>query len=158
MFEAFASLSNAQWFVLQLKILQVACAVTSCAFLGERSTRTGWAQFFGLGTAAACATDPLFNAVLIYVGDPKLTTRIVSCVGLTLSFAGIVSLTTNTEDNQHPGIVDNIEISVIFLAFAAAVQCSRLALSIMDSILYSTHAYKRSLMTNTDDLGCGISL
>jgi len=146
MFKALASLTRPQIFVLQLSVVQFAFAVAACGLLGERSTRTGWAQDFGAGAAATCAFDPLLNALFIYAGNPSLTKRIFSYVFVILCFAGIVSLVSNTEDDQHPGIVDKIEVSVSLLAVAWGAQCSRLALEIMEVILYSTHAYKRSLM------------
>jgi len=150
MFSALVPTSDTQRFVMWIAITQLVCAVGACALLGKRSTRTGWAQDLGLVSAAICAADPLVNAAFIYARIRPMSVRVVSCLFITLSYAGIVSLVSNTEDDQHPGIIDNIEVSVCLFVLAMAAQCSRLAVVFMEGVILDDKAYKRALIIDNE--------
>lgn len=52
------------------------------------------------------------------------------CIGFV--FAGLIALVTNTEDGQHEGPVDNIELAACLLIVAFGAQCCRLTITIVD--------------------------
>ena len=144
----YAALSRAQKLALQIGFFQVITAVVASIFLREQAKRTGWAQTFGFFAAVGCAIDPALSLALYYSEPLKVYQFVISLFHLAFTYAGLVSLVSNTEDDQHSGVIDDIETAAILLTSAWGAQCARFAAHLLHHLTYADQlAYQKGFVT-----------
>ena len=113
-----------------LVFAQSVLSFSAAAVLSGRETRTGWAHTFGVVTALLCGLEGLVH-VAVRAADLHMNIAfdIVAVTTCVLSYAGVVGLVTNTEDNQHPVPVDAVTGAFITEIFPRCLWTASLSIA-----------------------------
>lgn len=105
--------------------------VVVCA-LSDRSVRTGRAHTLGIMAALLCGLEGIVHIAARLTKRVTFYLETVAVVTCVLSYAGVVGLVTNTEDDKHSVPVDTIEAAACIFVAAWGCMTARLAASAVE--------------------------